>query len=101
MRAAVARGAALLDEVKPGWALAVDPDTLNLADCTLCVLGQLYGIDERLLTGYSIGLSSLCPEQECRAREEWARQHGFSCYGNGWDQAEALWREEIAERRAS
>lgn len=44
-RAAVARGAALLDKKKPGWAMRIDIDTLDIA-CTSCVLFQLGGYTE-------------------------------------------------------
>lgn len=39
----VAKGAALLDEVMPGWADRIDLDTLAFPSCDHCVLGQLYG----------------------------------------------------------
>jgi hypothetical protein len=47
VRAAVRRGAALLDEkaaqglVPADWRKVIDPDWLNLASCRDCVLGQL------------------------------------------------------------
>lgn len=39
----VARGVALLDRVRPGWAQLVDLDRLDMQECAACVLGQLYG----------------------------------------------------------
>lgn len=41
--ALVAAGAARLDEHIPGWPARVDLDSLDLADCAQCVLGQLFG----------------------------------------------------------
>lgn len=38
-----ARGSAYLDAAHPGWYRQVDPDTLELAHGTCCVLGQLHG----------------------------------------------------------
>ena len=38
----VARGAALLDQKRPGWAQQINISTLNLGSPCLCVLGQLY-----------------------------------------------------------
>ncbi|GIV61794.1 MAG: hypothetical protein KatS3mg044_0660 [Rhodothermaceae bacterium] len=43
VRARVARGAAYLDAVDPGWHHRLDLATLTLADGTCCVLGQLHG----------------------------------------------------------
>jgi len=37
----VARGAALLDELAPGWHKQIDLNTLKLSSCTDCVCGQL------------------------------------------------------------
>jgi hypothetical protein len=39
----VARGAAALDERKPGWNEQIDLDVLDLNNCNNCILGQLYG----------------------------------------------------------
>lgn len=39
----VERGAALLDEVRPGWFREIDVKKLDLSQATNCVLGQLYG----------------------------------------------------------
>lgn len=47
-----ARGAALLDAVKPGWAAVLPrPEDLDLGDPWNCVLGQVYG-------HYSAGLQA-------------------------------------------
>lgn len=40
----VARGAALLDEVRPGWRAEVDATSLDLSSPGRCILGQLYGL---------------------------------------------------------
>lgn len=39
----VERGAALLDQVRPGWHIEVDITRLHLGSYTRCVLGQLFG----------------------------------------------------------
>lgn len=39
----VAAGAAFLDEREPGWVDRIDPRRLDIADCSRCVLGQLFG----------------------------------------------------------
>lgn len=38
----VQRGIKMLDEVRPGWRESIDLDTLALADCEQCVLGQVF-----------------------------------------------------------
>lgn len=40
---AAADGAAFLDEHHPGWWKQIDPDDLELNDCSRCVIGQLLG----------------------------------------------------------
>ena len=39
----VNRGAALLDERKPGWNFKVVPENLDMTDNSLCIVGQSYG----------------------------------------------------------
>lgn len=39
----VQAGMAVLDKQKPGWECMIDPDTLDLDSCQLCLLGQIYG----------------------------------------------------------
>jgi len=41
-----ARGAVFLDERRPGWADEIDVERLDLAECTACVLGQLFDAPE-------------------------------------------------------
>lgn len=48
-RQRVARGAASLDELDPGWAERIDVWSLDLASGNACVLGQLHG-------SFSLGL---------------------------------------------
>lgn len=60
----VARGTALLDARKPGWAFHIDLVTLDMTSCYQCVLGQLYG-------RYSEGLERL----DILDEGDW--QHGF------------------------
>jgi hypothetical protein len=42
-RERVAKGAALLDTHRPGWAQKIDCGKLNLSDGCTCILGQLEG----------------------------------------------------------
>jgi hypothetical protein len=54
----VARGAALLDEMKPGWDARVDLAELDLSSCRQCVVGQLFG-EEFGRWPYETGLRAL------------------------------------------
>jgi hypothetical protein len=40
--ARVARGAALLDEKRPGWEREIEIESIRMIDPCFCVLGQLY-----------------------------------------------------------
>lgn len=42
-RERVARGAALLDEKRPGWANAINTGELDMSVDCMCILGQLEG----------------------------------------------------------
>jgi len=39
----VQAGMDVLDKKVPGWECRIDPDTLDLASCQRCILGQIYG----------------------------------------------------------
>lgn len=91
----VARGAAYLDRVRPGWVLEVDPGRLDLDSTSRCVLGQLFGNYHRYL--YRMDLS-----------DWWADRHGFVTWG--WSERafrrrqaalEAEWRRVIRLRRGA
>jgi hypothetical protein len=43
LAARVQRGAALLDERRPGWADSIVLPKLKMHDCEQCVLGQVFG----------------------------------------------------------
>ncbi len=66
----IRRGAAFLDIERPGWRDEVDVDTLELSDCTRCVLGQLAG-------GEIIGWSLLLRQFKIDGLDN-ADQFGFS-----------------------
>lgn len=101
--ARAARGAAFLDSADPGWAVRVDPDSLELADGQACVLGQLHGdyrhglLRARVLDLSSAPLASLSPEglgfQATRALGEAAEALDYAFLTRAW-------RREIAQRRA-
>lgn len=89
----VAKGAALLDEMEPGWYQKIDLDTLSLGSCSTCVIGQLYGYYcERSLIALGLDYES-------------DYIFGFDAqFRNGQYEEEtyltltSLWREEINQR---
>lgn len=100
--ARVARGAALLDEARPGWAREIAPDAIRMASCNGCILGQLYG-------EYVAGFRAVLAPQSNRRRFS-ASAHGFTLPPDEQDASsvdEAMarfaaladaWRDAIRER---
>jgi hypothetical protein len=87
----VERGAALLDEKRPGWWQFIDLDRLDIEDGCDCVAGQLDGTANYMRALRRIGLSG---------SEADAVSHGFE---SGDDEEYAglteAWRTLIARRR--
>jgi hypothetical protein len=89
----VERGAALLDERRPGWWDEVDVEALDLDLCSRCPLGQLWGDFEsgayRLFRG---GFHEVA---------DMAGHHGFDAVcDNHFPILTDLWRAAIERRRA-
>ena len=83
----VARGARLLDQVRPGWRTEICIGTLDIGSCTECVLGQLYGT-------YDDGVESAFPPESLVGPT--------ACGFNFWTAREAslleeAWTDEILE----
>jgi hypothetical protein len=91
-RARVARGAALLDEKRPGWERRIDLGTLTLHDPCGCIVGQLcgtgiwfgeglemLGIDEG--TPYGLDLSH---REVAGANDECARREAYRPLQDAW-----------------
>jgi hypothetical protein len=91
----VAAGAALLDQVRPGWADLVDPQRLDMAAEYDDLLGQLYG-------HFQVGLDTLTPA----GVKPWAFAvaHGFDlppaeASWGAYGQLSDCWRRQLARRR--
>lgn len=104
----VEAGAKLLDERRPGWAMRIDLDRLDMERSCNCVLGQEYehdtGGDTEDGSAYSIGLDNL---NLLPFRED---SYGFDLYvpeinehGLTLDEAyhllDELWAEQVRARR--
>jgi hypothetical protein len=84
-----ARGAALLDRLRPGWADEVDPDRLDLANAEGCLLGQLYGhVDD--------GLTALGDPDPVACGFDLEADEDDADYSP----LTSCWREELWRRRA-
>ncbi|MGH9316350.1 MAG: hypothetical protein ACRD1P_04510 [Thermoanaerobaculia bacterium] len=88
----VRRGAAYLDEHRPGWEKRVDLDTLDMSSPRHCVLGQAYAEE-----GAALGMTGFDYVVE-RARSR-PRVASFGFDGWGADLLEAAWSAEIIKRR--
>lgn len=98
------RGAAYLDAADGGWHTRLNPATLELADGTHCVLGQLHGefrhglLRARILDLSSAPLTSLSPvDLGFQAR----RDLGGEIESLDYAFLNRAWREEIERRRSS
>lgn len=86
----VQQGIALLDEKNPGWESKIDLKILSMADCRVCILGQLY-------TEYSLGLKAIdiCSRQEHSYGFDWDFSNNSSLY---YSQLTSAWKEAIRQR---
>ncbi len=89
--ARVARGAALLDEKRPGWDARIDLAVLDLESCRQCVVGQLFG-PEYGHDPFGWGLAVLGIPVE-------AGRHGFDTFGEDFADLTAEWRRVVTARR--
>lgn len=72
----VARGAAWLDEKYPGWFNKIDLSILDLADCTQCVLGQVYtGVIPDAERGQLLAQTIASVTAGYPDSEDWAREY--------------------------
>lgn len=96
VKAAVKRGAKLLDaKLGKGWARKVKVTRLELADCQMCVLGQLYG-------DYDTGIDELGDIDGPRHgfdQPDFSEALDFDSYHEVWASLNQLWRDEIRSRR--
>lgn len=83
IRERVERGAAWLDETKPGWRSLIDQFTLDLDDAEYCVLGQVFANDaDSDQSGYGYVLALLESQQGTMSEAvRWSIDHGFDEVG--------------------
>jgi hypothetical protein len=85
------RGAALLDQLQPGWRDQIDVASLALNDCAACVLGQLYGSYQAAFTA-RVELGDLAFNDDGPDVAE----YGFNRYIDDEDEVEGIapWHPE-------
>jgi hypothetical protein len=77
VRERVEKGAALLDEEKPGWRESIDLGRLDMMSPWRCVLGQVFETwDMEAHSGYTLGLAALFDGDEDEDVSS-AIEHGF------------------------
>lgn len=93
----VARGAAWLDEQKPGWPQLITEE-LEMSGCRSCVLGQVFAVEGGKESGYWWALDSVGWTEETGASAiwDWASYHGFE--GPEYVLLEEEWLRVIGER---
>ncbi|MGW2513634.1 hypothetical protein ACWC0A_30420 [Streptomyces scopuliridis] len=95
-KARVLKGAALLDEKKPGWVDQIDLETLDVQSSSRCVTAQLSGHHDFTVGRAQLGLSIdtyasygfNAPSEEPRRRTAYVTLN-------------QLWRDLITERRSA
>ena len=106
LRERVARGAALLDERRPGWHREIIPDQLDMISCEDCIIGQLFnGFNIRQLWPHvdvqdlndrsALHGFDLCPTQ---AEVDAGLEHPWRRDSTEWKVLHDLWLEEIRRR---
>lgn len=88
METRVARGAALLDVIRPGWSARINDDELAMESCTDCILGQLFG-------DYSSGWWVVTRPLSARHLFS-AADHGFTLMAH--EQNHGEWSPEVDAR---
>lgn len=89
----VQRGAALLDELRPGWYLQIDLEMLNVCMYNRCILGQLFG-------NYHIGLRVLITSRKITSFFD-LYDFGFEATGiAAFDDLTEDWYDLIQDRLA-
>jgi hypothetical protein len=103
----VKRGAALLDEKRPGWAGRIALDRLAMGSCSACVLGQIFGGFDLGVHALRQGLSPRISVFEHEPTWDWSGEQGFSIpldqIGDVSDREQYkrladLWRAEVRAR---
>ena len=88
----VAKGATLLDEYEPGWWKMIHLGSLQLKDCTFCILGQLFD-------DYEEGLPALGLSDIAAAESGFAEPGDLPWRDTDYPALDAEWKRLILARR--
>lgn len=99
-RSRVARGAAHLDTVRPGWAGRIDTGTLTLHDPCGCIVGQLCRTGFLFLRGLvELGVDEFSPDTlGFEIDDESADWHDLTSKIKAYQPLQDAWLEAIADR---
>lgn len=98
-KAAVSKGAKLLDRKKRGWALKICVPDLDLGSVNKCILGYVYAdkVEQEYGDGYGIGKAHLFDD-------DWkgiqSGKHGFNNRMGAYSTLRKFWIVEIGKRLA-
>lgn len=103
IKSRVEKGAAWLDQQKPGWFYTIDLASLNLGCGQNCVLGQLWAEEARIKGTNTGGYLFVRTELEPDSMENscWVREHGFQKDGPAginYQMLDEAWIELIKAR---
>jgi hypothetical protein len=97
------KGVYYLDAHVPGWADRINLDTLEMADCADCVVGQLFPNDDGIF-GHSVYAlwqqadnALATDDDEGYGAYDWAVRYGFDSFED-IDAANAAWKRVIRAR---
>ncbi len=91
----VAKGAALLDEKRPGWAARINRDTLRISSRCGCILGQEFGSYDAGEMGLFAGTFESSAEHGFVA---WAEDEADGDLDGEYGDLERAWLAEIDKR---
>lgn len=92
-QARVAKGAAILDQARPGWWNRIDVGTLTLSDPCHCIVGQLARVRN--------DFDAYEAEWEELFGEEGGEEEGVYATQENYPKLQDVWIEAIADRRLS
>lgn len=103
IKEAAARGARLLDDIKPGWYKLIDLGQLDMGNCYRCILGQVYGDYDRAIGLWpeAADLTTVLPIEMIlpNDRIDFAVDHGFSLPSHyPWEGLADAWAAEVKHR---
>ena len=99
-REAIARGVSYLNRRFPDvfWPSRINLETLNIYDCSKCVIGQLCGGENKRFSFYNaVCISMENDDIKFDYPASWAANYGFGLSTGTFELLTYLWKEKIKE----